>query len=43
VVAAFRDLERARWRAFVAVAPNKTNVVTINLDAISVLTTVTST
>jgi len=43
VVAAFRELERARWRALVVVAPNKNNVVAINLDGISVLTTVTST
>lgn len=39
VVAAFRDLERARWRAVAAVLPNKTNVIAINLDGISVLTT----
>ena len=39
VVAAFRDLERARWRAVTAVLPNKNNVIAINLDGISVLTT----
>ncbi len=39
VVAAFRDLERARWRAVAAVLPNKNNVIAINLDGISVLTT----
>jgi type VI secretion system protein VasD len=43
VVAAFRDLERARWRALVPVLPNKNNVVAINLDGISVSTTVAST
>jgi type VI secretion system protein VasD len=39
VLAAFRDLERARWRAVAAVLPNKNNVIAINLDGISVLTT----
>lgn len=32
VVAAFRDLERAKWRANVAVVPNKTLPVTIKLN-----------
>jgi type VI secretion system protein VasD len=43
VVVAFRELERARWRAVVAVLPSKNNVVTITLDGIAVQTTVTST
>ena len=43
VVAAFRELERARWRALVAVLPNKSNLVTISLDGIAVQTTVTAT
>lgn len=43
VVAAFRELERARWRSLVAVLPNKNNTVAIALDGISVLTGVTST
>jgi type VI secretion system protein VasD len=43
VVAAFRDLERARWRALVPVLPNKNNLVAINLDGIAVSTAVTST
>jgi type VI secretion system protein VasD len=33
VVAAYRDLERATWRAAVAVTPEKVNPVTIRLDA----------
>ena len=32
VTAAFRELERARWRAAVAVPPNKTTPVEIRLD-----------
>lgn len=36
VMAAFRELERARWRALVPVAANKKNVVEINLDGIVV-------
>jgi type VI secretion system protein VasD len=43
VVAAFRDLERARWRALVAVLPNKNNVIAVNLDGIAVLTTASAT
>jgi type VI secretion system protein VasD len=42
VVAAFRELERARWRAVVALLPNKSNLVTISLDGIAVQTTVTA-
>ena len=42
VVAAFRELERARWRALVAVLPNKNNLIAINLDGIAVQTTVTA-
>ncbi len=36
VVAAFRELERARWRGLVALVPGKNNAVTINLDGIVV-------
>lgn len=43
VVAAFRELERARWRAVVAVQPNKNNLVAIHLDGISVRAAVTAT
>ena len=32
VVAAFRDIERARWRASFAVPPNKTTELTIKLE-----------
>jgi len=39
VVAAFRDLERATWRAAVAVPAHKTTPVTIRLDARSVALT----
>ena len=42
VVAAFRDLERARWRSLAPVAANKNNAVAVSLDGISVLTTVAS-
>lgn len=35
VVAAFRELERARWRAVVPVVPGKKNVLSINLDGIT--------
>ena len=43
VVAAFRDLERARWRALVPLQPNKNNLVAINLDGIAVQTTASAT
>ncbi len=43
VVAAFRELEKARWRALVPVLPNKSNLVTISLDGNAVQTTVTAT
>ena len=36
VVAAFRDLERAQWRATHTVVPNQTQAVTIQLEARSV-------
>lgn len=36
VVAAFRDLERAKWRAALAVPAHKTTPVTIRIDARSV-------
>lgn len=42
VMAAFRELERARWRAVVPVAVGKKNVVTIELDGIVVKATRTS-
>ena len=35
VLAAFRDIERARWKALVPVKPNATNVITIKVDGIS--------
>jgi type VI secretion system protein VasD len=42
VMAAFRELERARWRAVVPVVANKKNVLTISLDGIVVQATRTS-
>jgi len=36
VMVAFRELERARWRAVIPVAINRTNEVTISLDDIAV-------
>ncbi|MEO8152538.1 MAG: type VI secretion system lipoprotein TssJ [Rhizobacter sp.] len=42
VMVAFRELERARWRAVVPVAAGKKNVVSINLDDITVLAKRTS-
>lgn len=36
VVAAFRDLERAEWRATVSIVPHETRPVTIRLDSRSV-------
>ncbi|MBX3622864.1 MAG: type VI secretion system lipoprotein TssJ [Rhizobacter sp.] len=36
VMAAFRELERARWRAVVPVVPGKKNVLAIDLDGIVV-------
>lgn len=36
VMAAFRELERARWRAVVPVVAGKKNVISINLDEIAV-------
>lgn len=42
VMAAFRELERARWRAVVPVAAGKKNVVSIELDEITVLAKRTS-
>ena len=41
VVAAFREIEKARWRAVVAVMPNKDSLVTISLDGIAVRSTTT--
>ncbi len=32
-IAAFRDLERAQWRATMAVVPNRTSTIEIKLDA----------
>ena len=37
VMAAYRDLERARWRAVIPVAPTKKNVATIELGEVAVL------
>jgi type VI secretion system protein VasD len=42
VMASFRELERARWRAVVPVVANKKNVITIELDGIVVKATRTS-
>jgi type VI secretion system protein VasD len=39
VVAAFRDLEKAQWRASMAVTPQKTSVVDVQLDASKVTIT----
>jgi type VI secretion system protein VasD len=36
VMAAFRELERARWRAVVPVVAGKKNVIEISLDGIVV-------
>jgi type VI secretion system protein VasD len=36
VMAAFRELERARWRGLVALVPGKNNAVTVSLDGIAV-------
>ena len=36
VMAAFRDIERARWKAIVEIKPNVKNVVTIQANEISV-------
>jgi len=36
VMAAFREVERARWRGLVSVVPGKDNTVTINLDDVAV-------
>jgi len=42
VMVAFRELERARWRAVIPVAVNRTNEVAISLDDIAVQATRTS-
>ena len=39
VMAAFRDLNRAQWRALVVLAPGKDNTVVINLEDVTVKTT----
>jgi type VI secretion system protein VasD len=36
IMAAFRELERARWRAVVPVVAGKKNVLEINLDGIAI-------
>ena len=36
VIAAFRDIERARWKTLVAIKPNVKNVITIQAGEISV-------
>lgn len=38
VMAAFRELERARWRSWVPIVADRNNAVTIDLDAFSVRT-----
>ena len=40
VLAAFRELERARWRGLVALVAGKNNAVTVNLDGVTVQATV---
>ena len=39
VMVAFRELERARWRAVIPVAANRTNIVAVSLDDIAVQAT----
>jgi type VI secretion system protein VasD len=39
-IAAYRDIEHARWKALVAVKPNKRNVVTIQADDLALAATV---
>ena len=36
VMAAFRDIERARWKASIAIKPNVTNVIAVRADEISI-------
>ena len=43
IFAAFRELERAKWRATATVLPNKNNVVAITLDGTAIQAVVTST
>ena len=40
VIAAFRDIERARWKTLIAVKPNLSNTVSIQADEITVTGTV---
>lgn len=42
IMAAFRDLERARWKTVVPVTPNVRNVITVRADAITVSASVTT-
>jgi type VI secretion system protein VasD len=42
VMAAYRELERARWRVLVPVAPNKVNLLTIQLDELAVQASVSA-
>ena len=42
VIGAFRDIERARWKAIVPVKANARNVVTIRADDITITGTVTT-
>ena len=42
VIAAFRDIDRARWKALVPVKPNARNVVTIRADEITIAGSVTA-
>ena len=41
VVAAYRDIERAHWRAVVPVQPQATNTVTVRAGALAVTATTT--
>ena len=36
VIAAFRDIDRAQWKTTLAVKPNATNVMTLNIDEVAV-------
>lgn len=40
VIAAFRDIERARWKTLIALQPNLSNTVAIKVDEITVTGTV---
>ena len=42
VVAAYRELERARWRTLVPLVPNKVNLLTIQLEDLAVQASVSA-